>query len=172
MNRIKKRIAIIGPESTGKTTLARDLAAYFKTEWVPEYARQYLNELGREYVREDLKSIAEGQLMLERQQEEKSGSLLICDTNLIVIKVWSEHKYGKIDRWIAEQAEKRKYHFYFLTACDVPWEHDDLRENPDDREEIFARYKSFLEKNDLPYQILEGSHKERMKKSIEIINDL
>ena len=172
MSEMIRRIAIIGPESTGKTTLAKGLAAHFGTEWVPEYARQYLKELGRQYTREDLKDIAQGQLILEAQQEELVESLLICDTNLVVIKVWSEHKYGKLDQWIAEQVEKRKYQLYLLTACDVPWERDDLRESQFEREELFKKYKQFLDSNKLPYYILKGAHKERMRRSIEIINNL
>ncbi|HXH19021.1 MAG TPA: ATP-binding protein, partial [Chitinophagales bacterium] len=89
-----KKIVIVGPESSGKTFLAEKLAAHFQCLWVPEYAREYLEKLNKPYTKEDVEKIAEGQLRLEDETAAKSKSLLICDTNLLVIKIWMDHKYG------------------------------------------------------------------------------
>jgi len=167
-----QKIAIVGPESTGKTTLAKELAVSFGTQWVHEYARQYLAELDRPYISEDLLRIAKGQLSIEDQQEKRANKYLICDTNLLVLKVWSEHKYGKTDKWIADQLKEREYAVYLLTACDIPWEEDPLRESPEERIHLFQQYETFLIRNKLKYYIVRGNRKERMSKSVEIINNL
>lgn len=172
MDKLIKKIAIVGPESTGKTTLARQLAERYNTQWVPEFARQYLKELNREYQREDLLNIAKGQLNNEKVLEANANSLLICDTNLVVIKVWSEYKYGTLDEWIQNQIDQRNYDFYLLTSYDIPWVYDVQRENPNNRKFLFDQYESFLIDNKLPYMVIKGSRKERMKQAIEIISNL
>lgn len=172
MNNSIKKIAIVGPESTGKTTLARQLAEKYQTKWVPEYAREYLEGLNRNYVQDDLLIIAREQLRKEEQFEISANELLICDTNLVVIKVWSEYKYGSLDNWIENQVENRNYELYLLTNCDIPWEYDVFRENPDDREVLFLQYESFLKKKKLPYVVIEGSKAERLAIAIENINNL
>src|SRR6187402_1758917 len=90
----KKKVAIIGPECTGKSELSQYLADHFNTEWVPEYARAYLDKLRRPYTQDDLLKIAHGQLRLEDEYTIDANNFLICDTNLYVIKIWSMFKYG------------------------------------------------------------------------------
>ncbi|MEL6559299.1 MAG: ATP-binding protein [Bacteroidota bacterium] len=168
-----RKIAIVGPESTGKTTLAKQLAEKYETKWVPEYAREYLEALDRNYVKDDLLVIARGQLQSETQYETSARELLICDTNLVVIKVWSEYKYGSLDKWIEHQLENRSYDLYLLTNCDIPWEEDVLRENPENREYLFKQYEAFLKESQLPYVVIEGSEEEeRLAMAIKNINNL
>ena len=109
-----RRIAIVGSESTGKSELSEALAEHYNTVWVPEYAREYLEKINRAYVFEDLKIIADGQMHLEDAYEKKTNNILFCDTNLTVIKIWSEFKFGKIDDWIINEIKKRKYDLHLL----------------------------------------------------------
>ncbi|MEJ0055432.1 MAG: ATP-binding protein [Bacteroidota bacterium] len=116
-----KKVAIVGPECTGKTDLSKYLAAYFKTEWVPEYARAYLDKLNRPYDQSDLTKIAHGQLRVEDEWMQNASRVLICDTNLIVLKVWSEEKFGTCDPEILKAMNSRHYDLLLLTNIDIPW---------------------------------------------------
>lgn len=165
-----KRIAIIGPESTGKSALCQQLATHYQTEWVAEYARYHLDELIRPYEQKDLKVIAEGQLKWEEKKEKSARDFLFCDTNLIVIKIWSDHKYGNTDPWIEEQLEKRSYDFYLLNDIDLPWQPDPQREHPDQRQYFFDKYEDYLKKQSLPYAVvsgLDGNRKESALRSLK-----
>ncbi|WP_421763446.1 AAA family ATPase [Ekhidna sp.] len=164
-----KRIAIIGPESTGKSELCQHLAMHYNTEWVPEYARFYLDRLDGGYQQHDLKSIAEGQLSWEDEKAEYANKYLICDTNLIVVKIWSDHKYGNTDKWIEEQLHKRTYDFYLLSNIDIPWMPDSQREHPKLRKHFFEVYKNYLEAKKLPYAIISGIEGERKKCAVDAI---
>lgn len=164
-----KRIAIIGPESTGKSELCQHLAMHYDSEWVPEYARFYLDRLDRDYDQHDLKSIAEGQLAWEDDKAEYANTYLICDTNLIVIKVWSDHKYGNTDSWIEDQLKERTYDFYLLNNIDIPWTPDPQREHPKLRKHFFEVYKNYLEEHELPYAIVSGIEGDRKKCAVDAI---
>lgn len=166
------KIAVIGPESTGKTTLAKELALYYNTVWVPEYAREFLNQLNRPYTKSDLIEIAKGQLTLEEEQTKKADNLLFCDTDLQVIKVWSEHKYGECDPWIINQIETHYYDFYFLTFFDIPYEEDELRENPEERPYFFDVYYKLLTEKGQQFAVIQGTHNERLEYAKRIINAL
>ncbi|UII28540.1 ATP-binding protein [Fulvivirga maritima] len=126
-----KKVVITGPESTGKSTLSSLLAKQFGTVWVPEFARGYIDQLSREYQEDDLIAIAQGQLNSEKAKavEAKNG-LLICDTELIVIKIWAEHKYGSCPPEIIKGIKENRYELYLLTYIDIPWEEDPQREKP------------------------------------------
>ena len=145
---------ITGPESSGKTTLCKALSKHFNIPFAKEYARGYINKLEREYTQNDLLSIAKGQL-----ESELSSQLL--DTDLITIKIWSEYKYESCDKWILDQIEKQKTEnrFYLLCSPDIPWQADNQRENPNDREDIFKIYKQKLENLDHDYFIVEGENR-------------
>jgi NadR type nicotinamide-nucleotide adenylyltransferase len=117
-----RRILILGPESTGKSTLASDLAVHFDEPWVPELAREYLSMLDREYEYPDLLQIAKGQVALEDELAQKAQKFLFCDTDLRVIQVWSEHKYGKVHEWVKRELDQRIYDMILLTDIDLPWE--------------------------------------------------
>ena len=167
-----KKIVVIGPESTGKSTLSEALAKVYDTVWVPEYARQYLEELDREYQQEDLTKIANGQLLSEDELVHKANKLLVCDTDLQVIKVWSNAKYNSCDRYILEQIATRKYDMYLLTNIDTAWVDDPLREHPlpEERTYFYNLYKDIVMNSGLPWADINGEHEERMKIAQDAIN--
>ncbi len=167
---MKKKIAIVGPESTGKSTLSQALAQQFGAGWVPEYARQYLNELGREYHKDDLLSIAKGQLAME-DEACKKHDLVFCDTNLLVIKIWSDYKYGECDAWITQKIQERKYDLHLLTFIDLPWQDDAQREHPHAREELFRIYENELKKLNIEYFIVKGKNDERQINAIAKVRE-
>lgn len=166
-----KKIAVIGPESTGKSELCQHLSFHYNTEWVPEYARFYLDRLGRDYEQSDLKLIAETQLDWEDDKEEYANDYLFCDTNLIVMKIWSDHKYGSTDEWIEGQLKARKYDFYLLNNIDIAWTPDPQREHPTMRKHFFSLFKKYLEDHQLPYAIVSGIEGERKKCAVDAIED-
>ena len=170
------KIAIYGPESTGKTTLAKQLADHFETVWAPEFARDYLqqkfNDAGIICEPEDLMPIAVGQTQLENETLTTANKFIFCDTCLLVTKVYSEIYYNFCDPALEKAARKHKYDLFFLTDIDVPWEKDDLRDRPDDREALFAIFKNALITNKKPFVILSGDAETRLKTAIEVLNDL
>lgn len=171
------KVVLFGPESTGKTTLAEQLAAHYQTLWVPEFMREYLEEKwenkGQLISKEDLLPIAQGQLKQEQNALEKVKDLLICDTNLLELKVYSEYYYnGYCPGFIKKEAVKDNYDIYLLTYVDTPWEADILRDRPHNREEMFSIFEDELKKQGFPYEILKGNLEERFEKAVEIIDAL
>ncbi|WP_291097081.1 MULTISPECIES: DUF4301 family protein [unclassified Flavobacterium] len=170
------KIALFGPESTGKTTLAKQLAEHFKTAWVPEFARDYLQEkwekTGQICDVDDMLPIAYGQTKLENDSLSIANKHLFCDTNLLVTKVFSEAYYNFCDPLLDEAAREHKYDLFFLTDIDVPWEKDDLRDKAEGRESVFAVFKQALIDNNKPFITLSGDENLRLNKAIAIINDL
>ena len=170
------KIALYGPESTGKTTLANQLADAFQTLWTPEFARDYLQQKwdSTQQVCEydDLLPIAIGQTKLENEAVEQANKILFCDTNLMVTKVFSEWYYQKCDPDLQKAAKKHKYDLFFLTDIDVPWEKDDLRDTPDHREVTFDFFEKALIDNQKPYIKLSGNKEERLQKAIAIVHQL
>jgi len=164
-----RRIAITGPESTGKSELAKTLAQYYNTVWVPEVARNYLDTLKREYNYDDILAIAKKQSEDEDKLVNNANSFLFCDTDLIVTKIWCEYKYGRCHPWILKQIESRKYDLYLLTNIDLPWQPDPLREHPDNRKEIFELYLRELKERKLPFEIIGGIGKERLENAVQFI---
>ena len=164
-----KRIAITGPESTGKSELAKGLAGRYNTLWVPEYAREYLNKLGRPYEYEDILSIAKGQVSGEEEQLEKAQGFLFVDTEMIVLKIWCEVKYKKCHQWILDQLEKQQYDLYLLPDIDLPWQPDPLREHPDKRKELFDLYLDELKRRNLPFEIVDGFGEQRLANAVKCI---
>ena len=164
------KIVITGPESTGKSTVAEQLAAHYNTKWVPEYAREYIKGLNRPYTYEDLLEIAKGQIQLEDQESANSSDLLICDTDLIVIKIWSAHVFGKVDPWILQQIEEREYDYYLLMNIDLPWEPDPQREHPHLRDFFMDWYRNELAEYGKAFSEISGSEENRMKAAIKVID--
>src|SRR5690606_33233334 len=120
-------IAITGPESTGKSTLAQQLAQHFRTTWVPEFARQYIGNLDQPYTLHDLENIARGQLLLQQKAEAENPEILLVDTELLVLKVWSENAFGVCPEWILKELQKQRFDLYLLMDIDLPWEPDPQR---------------------------------------------
>ncbi len=170
------KIALFGPESTGKTTLAIQLAEHFKTAWVPEFARDYLQEkwdkTGQICDVDDMLPIAYGQTKLENDVLSSANKFLFCDTNLLVTKVFSEVYYNFCNPLLDIVALEHEYDLFFLTDIDVLWEKDDLRDKAEDRESVFAVFKQTLVNNNKPFITLSGDKNFRLKKAVAIVNDL
>ncbi|MEN1786296.1 MAG: ATP-binding protein [Bacteroidota bacterium] len=171
------KVVLFGPESTGKTTLAKQLAAHYKTTWVPEYMRAYLQDKwdlhGQRCEQADLLPIARGQMALENERAKDANRLLVCDTDLLELKVYAEAYYeGNCPSAIAKQALKNQYHLYLLTQIDVPWEPDDLRDRPADRAYMFELFKTALKKYQRTFILLSGEQKDRFLTATHAINKL
>lgn len=156
------KVVVIGPESTGKSTLAETLAHRYHASWVKEYAREYLDGIDRPYKREDLWNIAQGQIKAE---DDLSEPLLFCDTDLYVIKVWSEQKYNTCDHRILQQIARRKYDLYLLTYIDIPWTPDPQREYPDPRMRsyFYYVYQDLVIHSGVPWVKIWGDHEQRLQ---------
>jgi NadR type nicotinamide-nucleotide adenylyltransferase len=167
-----KKVAVTGPESTGKSFLSKHLAQEFNTVWVPEFAREYLLNLPDpgKYVEEDLLKIAKGQLDSEDRLATSASDILICDTELLVIKIWSEFKYNRCHPWIVEQINKRKYDLYILCNIDIPWEYDPLRENPGLRKYFYHKFLKELYFLEATYVEVKGELNKRLKTAINAVN--
>jgi len=163
-----KKIVITGPESSGKSTLSKHLSESLFIPHVREYAREYIDSLNREYNEEDLVQIAKGQLGLEEDIISQTPSYLICDTDLLTIKVWSEYKYGSCDLEIIELLKNNLPDLYLLTSPDFPWKEDLQRENPNNRDELFSIYKEEIIKLGVPFVVLSGSESDRLERVMEI----
>lgn len=177
-----KKVAIIGPESTGKSTLCSQLAEHYHTQWVPEYAREYLMKQGTSYTYDSLLEIAKGQLALEDQylsqlttrNSPSSQPILFIDTEMYVMKVWAEFVFGKCHQWIIDQIVERKYDLYLLCNIDLPWTPDVLREYPDPepRRQLFRIYHDIMINQSTPWAIISGDYDERLRTAIDVINKM
>lgn len=193
-----KKIVVIGPESTGKSSLCEGLAAFYQTGWVREYAREYLLEHGMNYSFEELTTIAKGQLALEdegvKMVLQKAGApgmagvgaarggvaetgvdpILFIDTDMYVMKVWSEFVFGRCDSWILDQIGKRQYDAYLLCKTDLPWVKDELREYPDlvSREKLFHIYRDILINQSTPWAEIGGQEQQRLEAAITEVERL
>jgi nicotinamide riboside kinase len=170
------KIALFGPESTGKTTLSQQLAEHFHTVWIPEFAREYLQtkleKFGEVCEPEDMLPIAIGQTKLENDILSIANKFLFCDTNLMVTKVYSEAYYNFCDPILDQAAKNHTYDLFFLTDIDMPWEKDDLRDSAENRDKFFNTFYNSLIENKKPFIKLSGSKENRLKKAISIVNDL
>lgn len=171
------KVVLFGPESTGKTTLSRQLARHYNSVWVPEYAREYLqnkwNHERKTCEPNDLLPIAIGQIALENKLAQQTDSVLFCDTDLLETKVYSEAYYkGTCDPILETYALKNSYALYFLTYIDTPWEADDLRDKPNERERMFNAFETALKTHNKPYVLLKGTIKERMQLAIKHVDKL
>lgn len=164
-------LVITGPESSGKTTLANQLSDYWKTPLVAEVARAYLNEKNS-YQQHDLLEIAKQQHKQEQVLLSRSPEKIVCDTDLLVIMIWSEVKYGRCDPWIYTTFEnsikqKTANRTYYLCDYQIPWQADPLRENPDNRNELFNLHLHKLKEYELDYRVVKGEQNVRLQEVIE-----
>ncbi|TXK44931.1 ATP-binding protein [Pontibacter qinzhouensis] len=155
------RISVTGPESTGKSTISEKLAQHYRTVWVPEYARSYISSLNRPYTLADIEAIAEGQLAQEARLEQHANNLLFADTDLLVLKIWSENAFGHCPPWIQEKLEQQPYNLYLLMGVDLPWEPDPQREHPHLRQYFYNLYKKELQQLQMPFVEISGLQEER-----------
>ena len=190
-----KKFVVIGPESTGKTTLCNKLAKYYHTLWVPEYAREHLLKNGTQYSYEDLLVIAKRQVELEEagisqliktskatpvMQGDAGNSvqefrkLLFIDTDMYVMKVWCEYVFNKCHTWILNRIVERKYHGYILCNPDIEWVRDELREYPDKltREKLYYYYRDLMINQEVPWLDVKGNYEERFEKATNFIDGL
>lgn len=179
-----RKIVVIGPESTGKSTLCKQLAQHYNTVWCPEFAREYLLTNGTNYSYDDLLTIAKGQLILENEYSQKmnspsfplttSHSPFFIDTDMYVMKVWCEFVFDKCHRFILDQIVERKYDLYLLCNTDLPWVKDELREYPDleSRHKLYNIYKDIMINQSVPWVDISGTYEERLQKAIAAVNDL
>ena len=173
-----KKIVVIGPESTGKSTLCEQLAAHYKTIWVKEYAREYLLKNGADYSFETLLDIAKGQVALEEFAAKELSTInyqpstLFIDTDMYVVKVWCEFVFNKCHNWILNRIAERCYDGYLLCNTDLPWVKDDLREYPDveTRNKLYHYYKDLLINQSVPWTDISGGYNERFEKAKRFIN--
>lgn len=193
-----KKIVIIGPESTGKTTLCKELAKHFNTICCPEYAREYLSQNGVNYNYADLLRIAQGQLVMEdycehlvngelpvvngesstahdslstSSQLAARSSLLFIDTNMYVMKVWYEYVFDRCDQFVLDQIAQRHYDLYLLCEIDLPWVAEPMREYPDlqQRSELYNMYKDILVNQQTPWVEIRGNNKERLQRAVDAV---
>ena len=175
-----KKIVVIGPESTGKSVLAEQLANHYGTAWCPEYAREYLIKNGKEYTFDNLLTIAEGQIALEESRQYSVGDLPLAshhspyfiDTDMYVMKVWCEFVFGKCHRYILDQIVERKYDLYLLCNIDLPWVKDELREYPDleTRHKLYLIYKDIMINQSVPWVDISGGYDERLEKAVAAVD--
>jgi NadR type nicotinamide-nucleotide adenylyltransferase len=172
-----KRVVICGPESTGKSTMIRNLAAHFKTNFVDEFARDFLqnkwNNKQEVCSKEDLLEIVKGQLELENLKIKKSSKLIFCDTNILTTIAWSKTHFNEFcDPWIQRKAKTLKYDYYLILNTDIPWVKDDLRDRPKDREKMFLAHKKELDYASVNYDIINGSDfQKRLYAAIDYIKN-
>ena len=195
-----KKIAVIGPESTGKSTLCEQLAQHYNSLWCPEFAREYLLTHGMDYDFDDLLFIAKGQIAMEEEyirmasrennpiQQEfphspltshylptgQAGSPLFIDTDMYVMKVWCEFVFGNCHQFILDQIIERKYDHYLLCNIDLPWVKDELREYPDleNRAKLYAIYEDIMINQSVPWTDISGETEERLQRAITAVDAL
>ncbi|MFZ9717981.1 MAG: AAA family ATPase [Chitinophagaceae bacterium] len=174
-----KKIVVIGPESTGKSTLCAALAAHYNSIWCPEYARNFLMQHGTQYSYDDLLTIAKGQLAQEEAytfalltDETKTSKYLFIDTDMYVMKVWCEFVFGKCHTWILDQITERKYDLYLLCKPDLPWVKDELREYPDDatRRTLYHHYRDLLIHQSTPWVEVSEANEQRLNTAIAAVD--
>ncbi len=170
------RIAIVGPESTGKTTLAKALAAHYNVAWVPEYMREYFTNIAPrepfESYYSDLTPIAQGQMVLENKAANGQNKLIICDTNLLELSCYASYYFNACPPEILKASNKHTYDLTLLTYIDVPWQKDELRDRPNDRKKLFTIFEQTLAAHNSPHCLLKGNQNTRLAQAILLIDKL
>jgi NadR type nicotinamide-nucleotide adenylyltransferase len=166
------KIAVTGPESTGKSTLSGELAGHYNTVWVPEFARTYIGNLNRPYNLQDIEAIARGQLKAEQAVIPLANRLLISDTDLFVLKIWSEHAFGRCPEFILDKLATQDYNLYLLMGVDLPWEPDPQREHPHLRQFFYDWYKRELQAAGVLFAEVNGHYDERLQSARQHVDAL
>lgn len=166
-----QKIAIVGPESTGKSSLTLALAQSLGCPFVLEQARDYLEKNGTAYTQADVETIAHLQLKAEDDALAVNPNILVCDTNLVVIKIWMDNAFGSTPDWIIEEIKQRSYTIHLLTDIDIPWQPDPLREHPHLRKYFLEKYKETLTTFGIKYYLISGSEPERLQAAINALQN-
>jgi len=164
------KIAITGPESTGKTVLAKQLADQYETIWVPEFSRKYLKKTKGVYREKDLYTILMGQIKAEIKMSSKANKFLFCDTDPLVIWIWSKVKFRQVDEQIEKTLHEHPYDFYLLTSPDLVWKKDELRESEGQLNELFEMYLNKLNELGRSYAVVSGKGPDRLKCAIGVLD--
>lgn len=173
-----KKVVLLGPESTGKSFLSERLAKHYNSVWCPEYAREYLLMLGRAYTEDDLLVIAKNQTELAEQYTKdaivKKVTTIFFDTDMHVMKIWSEVVFGRCDPWILDKLQQQQNDLYLLCKPDIPWVEDELREYPDQeiREDLFSIYEEQLQQQSTKWSVVSGNYEERFQQAVKAVDAL
>ena len=165
------KIAVVGPESTGKSTMSAYLAKHYNTVWVPEYARDYCAKLTEPYTWQDEINMFYGQLDLEAEMLPMANELLICDTTFITVKIWSDYTFGRTPQEVLDELPKHTYDLYLLLNIDLPWEEDPLRDFPHMREHFMQIWIKELQALDARYVLISGTGDDRYKNAVNAIDE-
>ena len=169
---IKKisKIAIVGPESTGKTSLTRQLADYFETLFVPEFAREYCKDLQRSYTLEDEVNIFHGQLASEQRIiQSAQKDFIFCDTMVLTVKIWCDHLFGSTPKEVLKGVTEQSYDLYLLMDIDLPWQDDELRDFPTLREHFMEVWHQELQALSANYKVISGVGDKRFLNAREVV---
>ncbi|MBF9239146.1 AAA family ATPase [Hymenobacter sp. BT683] len=166
------RVSLTGPESTGKSTLAARLAAHYGTSFAPEFAREYLADSGPHYTPEDIEEIARGQVLAEAHAEAQANGLVFYDSDLLVIKIWSEHAFGTCPEWILRRISQQHYDLVLLMGIDLPWQPDPLREHPFLRQQFYDLYQRELREQMANFAEISGNEDRRFTQACFLIDEL
>jgi NadR type nicotinamide-nucleotide adenylyltransferase len=166
-----RKIAVVGPESTGKSTMSAYLAKHYNTVWVPEYAREYCEKLTESPTWQDEVNMFYGQLALEKEILPKANKLLICDTTFITVKIWSDHTFGRSPQEVIDELPNHPYGLYLLMDIDLPWEEDPLRDFPHMREHFMEVWHKELQTLDARYVVISGAGSERYERAVAAIDE-
>jgi len=170
MNQHIIKIAIVGPESTGKSTMSKWLADHYQTIWVPEFAREYCENLTTDCTWQDEINMFYGQLALEKERLPKANKLLICDTTFITVKIWSDQLFGSSPQEVLDELPKHPYDFYLLLDIDTPWQDDPLRNFPTMREHFMQVWHRELKALNANYTVISGTGQERFENAVKAID--
>ena len=168
-----RKIVLTGPESTGKTWLAKRLARHYKSYWVSEYAREYVENLKRKYNYSDLVVIAQYQVNIVRDYKGKVNKFLFLDTDLIILKVWFDVVYNECPEWLTESIGNRDIALYLLCDTDIKWEYDPVRENDDQNRKVLIKmYKQEIQNSGVPFVLIRGKDNIRLANAVNAIDNL
>jgi NadR type nicotinamide-nucleotide adenylyltransferase len=165
------KIAVVGPESTGKSTMSAFLAEHYHTVWVPEYAREYCEKLTEPPTLQDEINMFYGQLALEQEYLPKANKMLICDTTFITVKIWSDEMFGRSPQEVLDELPKHPYDFYLLLNIDLPWEDDPLRDFPHMREHFMGIWHKELQDLNANYVTISGTGQQRYESAVKVIDE-
>ena len=167
-----RKIVLTGPESTGKTWLAKQLARHYQTDWISEYAREYVENLKRKYNYSDLVVIAQYQVNVMKDYTGKVNRFLFFDTDLIILKVWFDVVYNECPAWLTESIDNRNIDLYLLCDTDIKWEYDPVRENADQNREVLIKmYKQEILNSGVPFVLIRGKDSTRLSNAVNAIEE-